>query len=154
MACCYGYLAGLGIMAFGQKGWSWRIVSSCHQSRRYPQLFNASISKVRLIASKSGATPTASAVACRGHTPECGGSATPIATILVRRTSAVRLARVDRTGNPHSYYQRIPSPVGFPYGFWRDLTENLKVLNTRDSLNATGDGAPLFRAIGHWRTRS
>jgi hypothetical protein len=30
------------------------------------------------------------------------------------RTSAVRLARMGRIGDPHGYYQHIPSPVGFP----------------------------------------
>ena len=46
-------LAGLGVMASGQKGWSWHIVSFCHQFWRCPQLLSTSISKGRLTASES-----------------------------------------------------------------------------------------------------
>ena len=39
--------------------------------------------------------------------------------------------RMGRIGHPHSYCQHIPSPVGFPYGFWRDLTEKQGSEHTR-----------------------
>ena len=46
-------LAGLGVMASGQTGWSWHIVSFCHQFRRYPQLLSTSIWKGHLTVPKS-----------------------------------------------------------------------------------------------------
>ena len=72
----------------------------------------------------------------------------------VNRTSAVRQTGVGRTGNSHVHFQLAPSPVGFPYAFWRGRTENHTLLNTQESLNATGGGVCLFQPIGDRRTRS